>query len=144
MDKLTRINNLNRDMRKNLEEKTVFLEEIEKLQLKVQSLDNEYSQMQNLKRVLEKKQYEDKKLRKKIVVFTEKSDFPEIAIALEPYINIIWVENEIPDEILDAYAKMETLLREKSWKITGLKEICDNIHNFFVRDDEDGGLSNDN
>ena len=83
MDKLTRINNLDEDMRKNRSEKTKVAEQIEELKIKSQDLDAHYLEMQNSKRMLGKEQYKDKKLRKKIVNYSKNSDFPETAIKLE-------------------------------------------------------------
>ena len=88
MDKLTRINNLDEDMRKNRSEKTKVTEQIEELKSKSQDLDAHYLEMQNSKRMLGKEQYKDKKLRKKIVNYSKNSDFPETAIKLKPYINV--------------------------------------------------------
>ena len=82
MDKLTRINNLDEDMRKNRSEKTKVTEQIEELKSKSQDLDAHYLEMQNSKRMLGKEQYKDKKLRKKIVNYSKNSDFPETAIKL--------------------------------------------------------------
>lgn len=145
MDKLTRINNLDEDMRKNRSEKTKVTEQIEELKSKSQDLDAHYLEMQNSKRMLGKEQYKDKKLRKKIVNYSKNSDFPETAIKLEPYINVKdWDEKEIPDDILDAFVKIETVLRNESSNKTGIKDLIDRIGTFFIQDDEDGGFSNDN
>lgn len=128
MDKLTRINNLDEDMRKNRSEKTKVTEQIEELKSKSQDLDAHYLEMQNSKRMLGKEQYKDKKLRKKIVNYSKNSDFPETAIKLEPYINFKdWDEKEIPDDILDAFVKIETVLRNELSNKTGemLKYLMD-------------------
>ena len=143
MDKLTRINNLDEDMRKNRSEKTKVTEQIEELKSKSQDLDAHYLEMQNSKRMLGKEQYKDKKLRKKIVNYSKNSDFPETAIKLEPYINFKdWDEKEIPDDILDAFVKIETVLRNELSNKTGIKDLIDRIGTFFIQDDEDGGFSN--
>jgi hypothetical protein len=95
--------------------------------------------------MLGKEQYKDKKLRKKIVNYSKNSDFPETAIKLEPYINFKdWDEKEIPDDILDAFVKIETVLRNELSNKTGIKDLIDRIGTFFIQDDEDGGFSNDN
>ena len=142
MDKLTRINNLDEDMRKNRSEKTKVTEQIEELKSKSQDLDAHYLEMQNSKRMLGKEQYKDKKLRKKIVNYSKNSDFPETAIKLKPYINVKdWDEKEIPDDILDAFVKIETVLRNESLNKTGIKDLIDRIGTFFIQDDEDGGFS---
>ena len=108
-------------------------------------MDAHYLEMQNSKRMLGKEQYKDKKLRKKIVNYSKNSDFPETAIKLEPYINVKdWDEKEIPDDILDAFVKIETVLKNESSNKTGIKDLFDRIGTFFIQDDEDGGFSNDN
>ena len=120
-------------------------EQIEELKSKSQDLDAHYLEMQNSKRMLGKEQYKDKKLRKKIVNYSKNSDFPETAIKLKPYINVKdWDEKEIPDDILDAFVKIETVLRNESLNKTGIKDLIDRIGTFFIQDDEDGGFSNDN
>ena len=64
---------------------------------------------------------------------------------MKPYINVKdWDEKEIPDDILDAFVKIETVLRNESLNKTGIKDLIDRIGTFFIQDDEDGGFSNDN
>lgn len=64
---------------------------------------------------------------------------------MEPYINVKdWDEKEIPDDILDAFVKIETVLRNESSNKAGIKDLFDRIGAFFIQDDEDGGFSNDN
>lgn len=145
MDKLTRINNLNDDMQKNRLEKTVVTKQIKNLTIVSQSLDEDYQKMQDTKRMLGKSQYKDKKLRRKILNISKNSDFPETALKLEPYIEINdWDEKEIPDDILDAFVKMEKVLRIESSNKMGLKGLLDRIGEFFIHDEKDGGFSNDN
>lgn len=145
MDKLTRINNLDEDMRKNRSEQKEITEQIEKLKIKSQDLDEHYREMQNSKRVLGREQYKDRKLRKKIVNYGKSSDFPETAIKLEAYINIKdWDEKDIPDDILDAFSKIENILRNEASNKVGIKDIFNRIGTFFIQDDENGGFSNDN
>lgn len=145
MDKLERINNLSQEIQKNRLEKMEIEEQIRDLKNKSLELDQSYNDMQDTWRSLGKDQYKDKRLRKKIVNFSEKSDFPETAIKMRKYVNIKdWDSQEIPDDILDAFVKMESARRKKMSNKISIIDKVDCVGTFIIQDGKDGGFGNDN
>lgn len=143
MDKLTRIIDLDDRMQKNRVEKTAVSKQIEELKNKSRKLDESYTEMKDSKRILERERYSDKKRRKKVINYSERSSCPEVGIKLAPYIDN-W-DVTIPDDVLDALVKMERLYEsDASNRRVEVREIIDNIGRAFIRSGEKGGLNNDN
>lgn len=145
MDRLERINNLSQEIQKNRSEKTKIEEQIRDLKNKALKLDESYYNMHDTWRTLGMDQYKNKRLRKTLVNFSGRSDFPETEIKLRKYADIKdWNSREIPDDILDAFVKMDSARRKKMSNKPSFIDKIDDIGTFIIQDGKNGGFGNDN
>ncbi|MBQ3558424.1 MAG: hypothetical protein IJA07_02775 [Agathobacter sp.] len=137
MDNLKRINELDSKIKSNRSEKLSIDIEIERLRKESSKLDDDFVEMSNSKRILSKEQYKNEKHRRKVVSQGKKTSLPETAILLEPYVKN---GEEMNDEILDAFVKMENQVNEEK---IGIIEMIDNITLSLMKNKKEGGNIND-
>ncbi len=141
MDELTRINQLDNELRDNKFKKLQVEEQIKELEKQREDLDNEYERKKKSKIELEKDRYKSKKLRRKIVEYGKKSSLPEVALKLQPYVNTLdWSKDEIPEEILDGFVSLDN---EKKNNPALLDRVDVWLQEFFQKP-ADGSMDNDN
>ena len=150
-NKLLRINKLN-DEKDELEaEESNNIAEIERLTLRNKEIKHEKLKKKQAATNLSRERYSDKKLRRVLYELADQSDsIPETAITVKDYISSD--KKDLPEDVLDAFVKIDNYRRERGINITkmdvisnAVQQFSDYISDLFLKvDDEEEDADNDN